>query len=185
MTHVLGIRAFGTQLLCEQVVGLRPAADRATRANDEAKFEPEYADVYGVPFSFLPCSGTTKTPSRARLRPAFTPSPTGSPARSPGPACWGTATSFPASGSRQVHRRRQARAAPTPTSRPRPRVEGIVGDTPGRYARRPEKHRANEVAFRLAKLTLETILPRRRGARQALALPPASGNRQAAGSANA
>ena len=30
--------------------------------NEEAKLEPEYADVYGVPFSFLPCSGTTKIP---------------------------------------------------------------------------------------------------------------------------
>ncbi|MGA7499954.1 MAG: hypothetical protein WBX00_24755, partial [Isosphaeraceae bacterium] len=61
VTHVLGIRAFGTQLLCEQVVG-RALRRMNYAANDEAKFEPEYADIYGVPFSFLPCSGTTKTP---------------------------------------------------------------------------------------------------------------------------
>ena len=61
VTHVLGIRAFGTQLLCEQVVG-RALRRMSYAANEEAKFEPEYADVYGVPFSFLPCSGTTKTP---------------------------------------------------------------------------------------------------------------------------
>src|SRR5208337_4905961 len=57
----IGIRAFGTQLLCEQVVG-RALRRMSYAANAEAKFEPEYADVYGVPFSFLPCSGTTKVP---------------------------------------------------------------------------------------------------------------------------
>ena len=30
--------------------------------NDEGKFEPEYAEVYGVPFSFIPCSGATSDP---------------------------------------------------------------------------------------------------------------------------
>ena len=25
-------------------------------------FEPEYAEVYGVPFSFIPCSGSTTDP---------------------------------------------------------------------------------------------------------------------------
>ena len=44
VTHVLGIRAFGTQLLCEQVVG-RALRRMSYAANAEAKFEPEYADV--------------------------------------------------------------------------------------------------------------------------------------------
>lgn len=58
VTHILGVRAFGTQLLCEQVVG---RALRRTRyaTNDNDMFEPEYAEVYGVPFSFIPCSGST------------------------------------------------------------------------------------------------------------------------------
>ena len=42
-----------------------------------------------------------------------------------------------------------------------------------------KRHRPNEVAFLLAKLTLETLLPRRRRQRQALALPAAAPHRQA------
>jgi type III restriction enzyme len=61
VTHILGVRAFGTQLLCEQVVG-RGLRRMSYAANDEGLFEPEYAEVYGVPFSFIPCSGSTKDP---------------------------------------------------------------------------------------------------------------------------
>jgi len=58
VTHILGVRAFSTQLLCEQVVG------RALRRvdyspNEEGKFSEEYAEVYGVPFSFLKAEGNT------------------------------------------------------------------------------------------------------------------------------
>ena len=56
VTHILGVRAFGTQLLCEQVVG-RGLRRMSYSVNDEGKFNPEYAEVYGVPFSFIPCSG--------------------------------------------------------------------------------------------------------------------------------
>jgi type III restriction enzyme len=56
VTHVLGIRAFGTQLLCEQVVGR--ALRRATYdADANGMFEPEYAEVVGIPFTFLSSSG--------------------------------------------------------------------------------------------------------------------------------
>jgi type III restriction enzyme len=61
VTHILGIRAFGTQLLCEQVVG-RALRRMSYAVNDGGLFEPEYAEVYGVPFSFIPCSGSTKEP---------------------------------------------------------------------------------------------------------------------------
>jgi type III restriction enzyme len=61
VTHILGVRAFGTQLLCEQVVG-RALRRMSYAANDEGRFEPEYAEVYGVPFSFIPCSGSTPDP---------------------------------------------------------------------------------------------------------------------------
>ena len=63
VTHVLGVRAFSTQLLCEQVVGraLR-RVDYSTTIDPEdgiEKFTPEYAEVYGVPFSFLKADGNT------------------------------------------------------------------------------------------------------------------------------
>jgi hypothetical protein len=54
VTHILGIRAFGTQLLCEQVVG-RGLRRRSYVVDEETgRFTPEYADVYGVPFQFIP-----------------------------------------------------------------------------------------------------------------------------------
>ena len=66
VTHILGVRAFGTQLLCEQVVGrgLRRMSYSATpqiitlangAKGDFEAFPVEYAEVYGVPFSFIPC----------------------------------------------------------------------------------------------------------------------------------
>jgi len=74
VTHILGIRAFGTQLLCEQVVGrglrhrsyvaepqvLELPGGRGTREFEA--FPAEYAEVYGVPFSFIPCSGGPTEP---------------------------------------------------------------------------------------------------------------------------
>jgi type III restriction enzyme len=51
VTHVLGIRAFGTQLLCEQVIG-RALRRQSYDLNDEGLFNVEYADIFGVPFDF-------------------------------------------------------------------------------------------------------------------------------------
>jgi len=51
VTHVLGIRAFGTQLLCEQVIG-RALRRQSYELNDEGLFNVEYADVLGIPFDF-------------------------------------------------------------------------------------------------------------------------------------
>ena len=51
VTHVLGVRAFGTQLLCEQVIG-RALRRQSYEPNEEGLFDVEYADVLGVPFDF-------------------------------------------------------------------------------------------------------------------------------------
>jgi type III restriction enzyme len=51
VTHVLGVRAFGTQLLCEQVIG-RALRRQSYDLNEENLFNIEYADVLGVPFDF-------------------------------------------------------------------------------------------------------------------------------------
>ncbi len=61
VTHIMGVRAFGTQLLCEQVVG-RGLRRMNYTVNADNMFEPEYAEVYGVPFSFIPCSGSSADP---------------------------------------------------------------------------------------------------------------------------
>ncbi len=78
VTHILGVRAFGTQLLCEQVVGrgLRrmsyvPQPCSVTVNGETVRFEAfaaEYAEVYGVPFAFIPCAGT-----RAEPKPGLVP----------------------------------------------------------------------------------------------------------------
>jgi type III restriction enzyme len=55
VTHVLGIRAFGTQLLCEQVIGRalrRQSYDLNEEGPDKGLFNVEYADIFGVPFDF-------------------------------------------------------------------------------------------------------------------------------------
>jgi type III restriction enzyme len=72
VTHILGVRAFGTQLLCEQVIGrglrrIRYEPEKRTlylNGKDISfeAFPTEYAEVYGVPFSFIPCSGSNPDP---------------------------------------------------------------------------------------------------------------------------
>ena len=51
VTHILGVRAFGTQLLCEQVVG-RALRRQSYDLNEEERFDVEYADILGIPFDF-------------------------------------------------------------------------------------------------------------------------------------
>ncbi len=51
VTHVLGVRAFGTQLLCEQVIG-RALRRQSYDLSEEGLFPVEYADVLGIPFDF-------------------------------------------------------------------------------------------------------------------------------------
>ena len=51
VTHVLGVRAFGTQLLCEQVIG-RALRRQSYEVNDDGRFDTEYADILGIPFDF-------------------------------------------------------------------------------------------------------------------------------------
>lgn len=51
VTHVLGVRAFGTQLLCEQVIG-RALRRQSYVLNEQGLFNAEYADVLGIPFDF-------------------------------------------------------------------------------------------------------------------------------------
>ena len=51
VTHILGVRAFGTQLLCEQVIG-RALRRQSYDLNEEGLFNVEYADILGIPFDF-------------------------------------------------------------------------------------------------------------------------------------
>ena len=68
VTHVMGLRAFTSQLLCEQVVG-RGLRRTAYELNPEGVFDPEYVNIFGVPFTFLPHEskeGTVPTPPKPK-----------------------------------------------------------------------------------------------------------------------
>jgi type III restriction enzyme len=57
VTHIMGLRAFTSQLLCEQVVG---RGLRRTSYDVDQKtglFLPEYVNIFGVPFTFMPHEG--------------------------------------------------------------------------------------------------------------------------------
>lgn len=53
VSHIMGLRAFTSQLLCEQVVG-RGLRRTAYVLNDDHLFDAEYVNVFGIPFTFLP-----------------------------------------------------------------------------------------------------------------------------------
>ena len=62
VTHIMGLRAFSSQLLCEQVVG---RGLRRTSYDVDPKtglYSPEYVNVFGIPFTFLPHEGGEGTP---------------------------------------------------------------------------------------------------------------------------
>ncbi|NVL89795.1 MAG: DEAD/DEAH box helicase family protein [Desulfobacterales bacterium] len=56
VTHIMGLRAFSSQLLCEQVVG-RGLRRTCYDVGDGGLYEPEYVNIFGVPFTFLPHEG--------------------------------------------------------------------------------------------------------------------------------
>lgn len=57
VTHILGLRAFGSQLLCEQVVGRGLRRMDYTPDPQTGLLTPEYVDIFGVPFSLIPFKG--------------------------------------------------------------------------------------------------------------------------------
>jgi len=61
VTHIMGLRAFSSQLLCEQVVG-RGLRRVSYDVGEDGLFEPEYVNIFGVPFTFLPHEGGEGNP---------------------------------------------------------------------------------------------------------------------------
>lgn len=164
VTHILGVRAFGTQLLCEQVVGrgLRRASyetemltlDVNNKTVAFEAFPPEYAEVYGIPFSFIPSTGTAKiqphrnfTHVRAledRIQCEMTFP------RLNGYRYHIAAETLSALFDEDSHFALSTAELPTKTE-----TASILGD-PATHLLTYGAHRRQEVEFRLAKLTLET-----------------------------
>ena len=154
VTHVLGVRAFGTQLLCEQVVG-RGLRRMSYAANDAGMFEPEYAEVYGVPFSFIPCSGSTKDPKPG-------PIPTRVRALENRIACeitfprlLGYRYDIPGERLTATFTEKSRLALSTADIPTKTENAPIVGESSIHTLDDLKRRRPNEVAFLLAKLTLE------------------------------
>lgn len=56
VTHIMGLRAFSSQLLCEQVIG-RGLRRVSYDVGEDGLFEAEFVNIFGVPFTFLPHEG--------------------------------------------------------------------------------------------------------------------------------
>ena len=56
VTHIMGLRAFTSQLLCEQVVGRGLRRTSYEVDPETGLFEPEFVNVFGVPFAFSAAS---------------------------------------------------------------------------------------------------------------------------------
>ncbi len=154
VTHVLGVRAFGTQLLCEQVVG-RALRRMSYAPNEKGRFNPEYAEVYGVPFSFIPCSGANKDPKPGPL-------PTRVRALENRIACEITfprllGYRYDVAGERLTETFTDASRLTLSTADLPTKTESapIVGESTIHTLDDLKRHRLNEVAFLLARLTLE------------------------------
>lgn len=61
VTHIMGLRAFSSQLLCEQVVG-RGLRRTSYDVGSDGLFEAEHVNIFGVPFTFLPHEGGSDGP---------------------------------------------------------------------------------------------------------------------------
>lgn len=68
VTHIMGLRAFHSQLLCEQVVGRGLRRQSYDVDPDSGLFKPEYVNVFGVPFTFLPHERPEDTPRAERSK---------------------------------------------------------------------------------------------------------------------
>ena len=71
VTHIVGLRPFMSQLLCEQVVG-RGLRRASYELNEEGRFNEEVAQILGVPFEVVPFKQRT---GRSRQEGAAAPRP--------------------------------------------------------------------------------------------------------------
>jgi len=69
VTNILGIRAFDSQLLCEQVVGRGLRRMNYTPDPETGLLPPEFVDVYGIPFSVIPFKGRAEESTATEDKP--------------------------------------------------------------------------------------------------------------------
>ena len=154
VTHILGVRAFGTQLLCEQVIG-RGLRRRSYVPKPDGMLDPEYAEVYGVPFSFIPCSGSVPNPQPEVPPTRVHAMPDRVDREITFPRVLGYRYDFPAE---------ELRAKFTPESRmvlstseipSKVRLDPIVGESSTHDLSTLKTHRIQQVCYVVARRTLE------------------------------
>ena len=183
VTHILGVRAFGTQLLCEQVVGRGLRRTSYAARTTTGCFEPEYAEVYGVPFSFIPAAGSATTPrAAADADPGAGARRSAPRARSRFPRLVGYRYEVPAErldrrSFGDEHSLALSTAGRADRDRGAPRSSASTRCTRSTTC---EARREQEVAFALASERRRALLPR-----PALAVPAARRDRRASGSPSA
>ena len=152
VTHVLGVRAFGTQLLCEQVIG-RALRRQSYELNDEGLFNVEYADVLGIPFDFA-AKPTVSPPAATapdRARPCGQTRP-GRPSKSPSRRVEGYRVELP-------DERLEANFGPDHMLELTPELlgpstttnQGIIGEGVDLTLEQPDDLRTSTILFRLAR----------------------------------
>jgi type III restriction enzyme len=148
------VRAFGTQLLCEQVVG-RGLRRISYEPNAEGRFDPEYAEVYGVPFSFIPTAGTSPDPSPPKPLHRVRPMDDRSALEMSFPHV--VAYRYEMSGEliEAVFNDDSRMALSTADLPTVVELHPIVGQHSTHTLAELEKHRLQEVAFAIAKVTLD------------------------------
>lgn len=161
VTHILGVRAFGTQLLCEQVVG-RGLRRVSYETNDDGMLSPQYAEIFGVPFAFAAKGKGPIEPPEKRVRVrhlderdhlAITfPRVRGYKYKPPEKRL---TANFDKETSRVVIK---AEDAP-----PKALIEGIVGEGVTMTLDDLKKHRKNEVVYHLAAYTARTFYKEKTG----------------------
>ncbi len=163
VTHILGVRAFGSQLLCEQVVG-RGLRRRSYVVGEDGKFAPEYAEVYGVPFAFMPTDRPITDPPPARPAQEVRALPERAHLRITFPKVEGYRVEVPEEpvvfdyeDAPQLHVDREKLATWTQTS-------GMVGDVDEQQLAEVRHARPQQVAFAIAADVLARKMPGHDGA---------------------
>lgn len=174
VTHILGVRAFGTQLLCEQVVGrglrrMSYATEKRTlgvngNAVEFDAFPVEYAEVYGVPFSFIPAAGHQPEPKPGPLPTRVRALESRIACEITFPRLVGYRYDFPhekltAKFGEAAHLALTTRDFPTRTEN-----APIIGESSIHTLDEVKRLREQEVAFRLAALVLEKYFQDEAGA---------------------
>ena len=74
VTHIMGLRAFSSQLLCEQIVG-RGLRRASYDVNEDGMFDQEYVNIFGIPFAFIPQEDADDSPRPTSNRSLIGPDP--------------------------------------------------------------------------------------------------------------